>query len=188
MEELANNDVVPNDEPQQNPVVDNEPNMNLLGDHSMKKDQPSLMIIWYIYIYIYEDTNDIVIETNPTSFKEAIKSWHSFNWLDAMKDEMKSMSTNNIWGLVEIPKEAKAIGCKWVYKTKHDSKGNIKRFKARLVAKDFTQREEIDYTGIFSPMSSKDSFIIIMALVAQYDLELHQIVVKTAFLKTCKKM
>jgi hypothetical protein len=52
MEELANNDVVPNDEPQQNPVVDNEPNMNLLGDHSMKKDQPSLMIIWYIYIYM----------------------------------------------------------------------------------------------------------------------------------------
>jgi hypothetical protein len=72
MEEHANNDVVPNDEPQQNPVVDNEPNMNLLGDHSMNKDQPSLMIIWYIYIY--EDTNDIVIETDPTSFKEAIKS------------------------------------------------------------------------------------------------------------------
>jgi hypothetical protein len=50
------------------------------------------------------------------------------------------------------------------------------------VAKGFTQREGIDYTETFSPMSSKDSFRIIMALVAHYDLELHQIDVKTAFL------
>jgi hypothetical protein len=50
------------------------------------------------------------------------------------------------------------------------------------VAKDFTQREGIDYTEIFSPVSSKDSFRIIMALVAHYDLELHQMDVKTAFL------
>jgi hypothetical protein len=50
------------------------------------------------------------------------------------------------------------------------------------VAKGFTQREGIDYTEAFSPVSCKDSFIIIMALVAHYDLELHQIDVKTAFL------
>jgi hypothetical protein len=58
-------------------------------------------------------------------------------------------------------------------KTKQDFKGNIGRFKARLVTKGFTQREEIDYTETFSPVSSKDSFRIIMTLVAHYDLELH---------------
>jgi hypothetical protein len=50
------------------------------------------------------------------------------------------------------------------------------------VAKGYTQREGIDYNKIFSPVSYKDSFRIIMALVAHYDLELHQMDVKTAFL------
>ena len=85
-------------------------------------------------------------------------------------------------GLKKIPKGAKTVDCKWVYKTKHDSKGNIEIFKAQLVAKDFTQREGIDYNETFSPVSCKDSFRIIMALVAHYDLELHQMDVKTAFL------
>ena len=74
------------------------------------------------------------------------------------------------------------MGCKWFYKTKYDSKGNVERFKTRLVAKGFTQREGIDYNEIFSPISCKDSFRIIMALVAHYDLELHQMAVKTASL------
>jgi hypothetical protein len=50
------------------------------------------------------------------------------------------------------------------------------------VAKGFTQREEVDYNETFSPVSCKDSFIIIMALVAHFDLELHQMDAKTAFL------
>ena len=76
----------------------------------------------------------------------------------------------------------KPIGCKWIFKTKRDSKGNIERYKAHLVAKGFTQREGIDYNETFSSVSSKDSFRIIMALVAHFDLVLHQMDVKTAFL------
>jgi hypothetical protein len=65
---------------------------------------------------------------------------------------------------------------------KYDSKGKIKRFKERFVAKGLTQREGIDYIKTFLSVSKKDSFKIIMALVAHYDLELHQINVKTMFL------
>ena len=111
-----------------------------------------------------------------------MRTVNSSEWAAAMEDEMKSMSDNKVWDLEEISKEAKTVGCKWVYKTKCDSKGNIERFKARLVAKDFTQREGIDYNETFPPVSYKDSFRIIMALVAHYDLELHQMDVKTAFL------
>ena len=50
------------------------------------------------------------------------------------------------------------------------------------MAKGFTQREGVDYNETFSPVSCKDSFRIIMALVAHFDLELHQMDVKTAFL------
>jgi hypothetical protein len=65
------------------------------------------------------------------------------------------------------------VGYKLLYRIKRDSKENIDRFKARRVAKGFTQRDGIDYNEMFSLISSKDSFKIIMALVTHYDLELH---------------
>ena len=67
----------------------------------------------------------------------------------------------------------KPIGCKWIFKTKRDSKGDMERYKACLIAKGYTQKEGIDYKENFSPVSLKDSFRIIMELVAHFDLELH---------------
>ena len=116
------------------------------------------------------------------TYKDAVTCPQSSMWVNAMQDEIASMDHNGVWELVELPTSCKPIGCKWVYKTKKDSQGRIERFKARLVAKGFTQKEGIDYTETFSPVSSKDSFRIIMALAAHFDLELHQMDVKTAFL------
>jgi hypothetical protein len=56
-----------------------------------------------------------------------------------MEDEMKSMSSNNVWDLEENPKGSKTLGYKWVYKTRYDPNGNVEQYKARLVAKGFTQ-------------------------------------------------
>ena len=133
-------------------------------------------------VYLQEHEFDIGLEDDPISFSQAKKSVNSLKWMDAMLDELKSMSDNGVWDLVELPTGVKPIGCKWIFKTKRDPKGNIERYKARLIAKGFTQKEDIDYKETFSPVSSKDTFRIIMALVAQYDLELHQMNVKTAFL------
>ena len=119
---------------------------------------------------------------DPNSFREAVSCENFAKWVEAMEDELKSMSSNDIWDLVDIPDGVKPVGCKWVYKTKRDSKGNVERFKAKLVAKDFTQKEGVDYNETFSPVSKKDSFRIVVAQVAHYDLELHQMDVKTAFL------
>nr|AAV24758.1 putative polyprotein [Oryza sativa Japonica Group] len=81
-----------------------------------------------------EEVNEPILDIDPISFKEAMKSEHSSEWLNAMKDEMKSMSTNKVWDLIEIPEGAKTVGCKWVYKTKRDPKGNIERIIMALVA------------------------------------------------------
>jgi len=67
-----------------------------------------------------------------------------------------------------------------MFKTKRDSKGNIERYKAHLIAKGFTQQEGIDYKE--TPIFMKDSFRIIMVLMTHFDMELHQIDVKTVFL------
>ncbi|RDX75507.1 hypothetical protein CR513_44602, partial [Mucuna pruriens] len=84
--------------------------------------------------------------------------------------------------LIELPKDVKPIGCKWIFKTKKDFKGNIERYKTYLVAKDFTQKEDINYKETFSPISSKDYFRTIMTLVAHSDLELYHMNVKIVFL------
>ena len=102
---------------------------------------------------------------------------NSENWIEAMNEEYKSMQDNKVWELVPLPEGVKPIGCKWIFKTKRDSKGNVERYKARLVAKGYTQKEGIDFK-----VSSKDSFRKIMALVTYYDLEFHQMDVKTTFL------
>lgn len=54
-----------------------------------------------------------------------------------MKDDKDSMASNRVWDFVKLPDGIKAIGCKWVFKTKKDSLGNTKRYKARLIAKGF---------------------------------------------------
>ena len=132
-------------------------------------------------VYLQELENDLSIDNDPISFSEATNSDNSDKWLDAIKDE-QSMAQNCVWDLVELLEGCKRVGCKWVFKTKRDSHGNIERYKARLVAKGFTQKDGIDYKETILPISKKDSFRIIMALVAHYDLELHQMDVKTAFL------
>ncbi|KAL1194917.1 Retrovirus-related Pol polyprotein from transposon TNT 1-94 [Cardamine amara subsp. amara] len=111
-----------------------------------------------------------------------MESDNSGKWSSAAEEEISSMDVNKVWDLVELPDGFKTVGCKWIFKTKRDSKGNIERYKARLVAKGFTQKDSIDYTETFSPVSKKDSLRIVLGLVAHYDLELHQMDVKTAFL------
>ena len=69
-----------------------------------------------------------------------------------------------------------------MFKTKHDAKGQVERYKARLVAKGYNQQEGIDFKKTLSLVSTKDSLCIIMAIVAHFDLELHQMNERTTFL------
>lgn len=126
---------------------------------------------------------NLEINKDPVTFSQAIECVDSSKWIDAIKDELKSMKQNEVWDLVELLKGCRKVGCKWISKTKCDTNGDIEWYKARLFAKDFTQRDDTDYEKTFSLVFKKDSLRIIMALVAYYNIELHQIDVKTAFSK-----
>ena len=67
-----------------------------------------------------------------------------------MNEEYKSMQDNQVLDLVPLPEGKKLIGCKWIFKTKRDSEGNVERYKTRFVAKGFTQKEGIDFTETLS--------------------------------------
>jgi hypothetical protein len=103
-------------------------------------------------------------------------------WKDAMDDEMKSQLENETWELVELPEGKKVVGCKWVYKIKRDSSGNVVKFKARLVAQGFTQQFGIDYDEVFAPVINKTSLRIMLSVASKKKMKLIHWDVKTAYL------
>jgi hypothetical protein len=99
-----------------------------------------------------------------------------------MEEEMELMKTNQVWDLVDLPLGQRFIGNKLILKIKHKVDGLIERYKARLVAKSYTQEEGIDYEDTFSPLVRITSVRLILAIVAHMDFELYQMDVRTAFL------
>jgi hypothetical protein len=61
-----------------------------------------------------------------------------------MDEKMVMLDANATWELIDLPKDKKKIGCKWVYKVKHNANGSVSRYKARLVAKGYAQTYGID--------------------------------------------
>ncbi|GJR93543.1 retrovirus-related pol polyprotein from transposon TNT 1-94 [Tanacetum coccineum] len=100
-----------------------------------------------------------------------------------MKEEMVSLRKNKTWELVDHPVRQKLVSCKWLFKIKEGIEGVEKpTYKARLVARGFTQMTGIDYNEVFSPVVRHISIWVILALTACKDYELEQLDVKTAFL------
>ena len=99
-----------------------------------------------------------------------------------MEQEMKSIYSNDVWDLVELPEGRQPVGSKWVFKMKLHADGSIDRFKARLVAQGFAQRHGYDYDETFSPVIRFKSLRSLFALAAQQGLKAHQMDVTAAFL------
>jgi Reverse transcriptase (RNA-dependent DNA polymerase) len=134
-------------------------------------------------VFLQENEFNIdMMEDDFITLRQALESMNSHKWTKVMDEEIKSMYDNKIWDIIPLPEGVKPISYKWIFKTKKDSEGNVEIYKARLVTKGFTHKECIDFTEIFSHVSMKDSFRIIMDLVAHFDLELHQMDVKIVFL------
>jgi hypothetical protein len=81
-----------------------------------------------------------------------------------------------------LPPGSKPIGCKWVFRRKYNTDGSLQTFKARLVAKGFRQKEGIDYFDTYAPVARIASIRVLLALASIFNLYIHQMDVKTAFL------
>lgn len=118
-------------------------------------------------------------DLEPSSYEDAKGSP---NWEAAMKEEMSALHKNETWDLVPKPKGVKPISCKWVYKVKRKSDGSVDRYKARLVARGFSQKYGLDYEETFSPVAKMTSVRATLSMAASKGWKLWQLDVKNAFL------
>ena len=97
---------------------------------------------------------------------------------------MDSLLSNNTWVLVDLPQNSKPIGFKWVLRRKYAMDGSLLTFKARLVAKKLRQKEGIDYFDTYAPIARIISIRVLLSLASLYNLFVHQMDVKIAFLNS----
>jgi hypothetical protein len=89
---------------------------------------------------------------------------------------------NDVWDIVSRPKGKSVVTSKWMYEIKHATDGSVEKYKARFLARGFSQVEGIDYEEKFAPVARFTSIRMIIALAASMGWRLHQMDVKTTFL------
>ena len=120
-----------------------------------------------IFFMRYKDHSD-----DLNTFDEVMSNIEFKKLLDTIKSEIDSMHLNQVWTLVDPPEGIVPIGCKWIFKRKIGSDGNVETFKARLIAKDYHQCEGIDYQDTFSPVAMLKSILTLLAVAAYFDYEI----------------
>lgn len=122
----------------------------------------------------------ISAEVEPKSYSEAAADP---KWIQAIQTEIEALHGNHTWDIVSLPKGKVPLRCKWVYKIKYKSTGEVERYKARLVSKEYSPKDDIDYQGTFSPVVKMKIVRTILSLVAQNNWHIHQMDVFNAFLQ-----
>lgn len=121
-------------------------------------------------------------QSDPETLEEALTSPDAEKWKQAMKEELENLERNETWQIVAKPKGRKIVKCKWVFKRKFDKNGQVERYKARLVARGYTQVEGIDYKETFCPVIKSKSIRTLLAFSVEQDWQVHQLDITAAYL------
>lgn len=128
------------------------------------------------------EASNIEIEI-PKNYRDCLKVNERTSWLKAMEDEIQMMKSRDVWELVPPQKDKKIIGSRWVYTVKHDENNQIARYKARLVARGFSQFKGESYEEVFSPVVNFSVIRLIFAtLLCIFKWSHCQIDIKSAYL------
>ena len=100
------------------------------------------------------------VVTEPSSFEEAVED---LAWVDAMVEEYDSIVRNSAWEIVLRPEGKSVVGLRWIYKVKQAAHGSVEKYKARFVARGFSQIEGINYEETFAPVARYSSIRTILA-------------------------
>lgn len=128
------------------------------------------------------DSEEGQIDMNPQNVNEVMISPEAEKWKAAMESEYQSLMENQTWILTDLPEGKRPIKSKWVFTTKRDQEGNILRYKARLVARGFSQVEGIDYNETFAPVVRYTSIRILLSIASHMKLRISQMDAVTAYL------
>jgi hypothetical protein len=120
-----------------------------------------------------------LLEEEPTTFEEVVQKGQ---WKEAMKEEHQSIMKNEVWEIVPRPKEKSVVTSKCVYNIKHAAYGSVDKYKARFVARGFSQKEGEYYDETFALVARYTSIRAIISLAASMGWNLHHMDVKTTFL------
>jgi transposase InsO family protein len=104
------------------------------------------------------------------------------DWVISMQQEINNFTRNEVWELVERPKNHNVIGTKWVFRNKENEEGIVVKNKSRLVAQGYTQVEGLDFDETFSPVTIHEVVRILLAYACSQNIKLYQMDVKSAFL------
>ena len=132
------------------------------------------------YVTDYEIDYFCRVSSIPETYKQAISSNDSVGWVNAMKTEFEALCENETFDLVSKPNK-KVIGGRWVFARKKDENG-VEIFKARYVAKGFSQVPYVDYGETFSPTAKLTSVRLVLQAAVNNNMSLYQLDVKTAYL------
>lgn len=130
-----------------------------------------------------DEDDDTNLEANigEISLKEALKEDEK-DWKKAIRNEITALIKNKTWELVEKPRNKNIIGCKLILKKKFKQDGSLEKWKARIVAKGFTQKEGIDFHETYSPVTRLSSIRKLIAIAVEHNMHIHQMDVITAYL------
>jgi hypothetical protein len=120
-----------------------------------------------------------LVNEEPSTFEESIKKKE---WKETIMEEYQSIMKNDVWEVVSRPKEKFVVTSKWVYKINHVVDGSIDKYKARFVARGFSQQEGEYYDEMFSLVARYTSIKAIISLTASMGWKLYHMDVKTDFL------
>lgn len=155
-------------------------------ERSIVKDRPRRIDVRPPERYHFDDMVGYALQVAEevdvsSTYMKAVSGPESEKRHVATRD-MESHQKNHTWDLVTLPSGRRDVTYKWVFKIKVEaSSAERVKYKARIVARGFSQREGVDYNEMFSLVVRNTFIRVLLALVARQDLELKQFDVKTVF-------